>query len=131
MAVEQAKAKLRTDLLEWALGGVASILVLALFGFLAFDAITDRNLPAQIMLRAAQARAVDNKVYVEVEVENVGHAAAAEVEVEGTLRGEQASAATATLDYAPARSRKSVTLVFAMPVSLDQLNLRVLGYRDP
>lgn len=95
-------------LLEWAMGGLGLLLVLAVLTVIAVEAFGARE-PARLEARLGEIRPAGATWLAEVEVRNPGGETAASVEVEGRL-GDQT--AHATLDYVPAHGRDSVTLVF-------------------
>jgi len=67
---------------------------------------------------------------VVVTVRNDGHATAADVQIAGMLAGDPL-VRHVTLDYAPAQSEREITLTFETPVTVEALDLRVLGFVDP
>lgn len=118
--------------IEWIIAGIAALLVVAVFGFFVFEALTSIGGKPAIALKPAETREVGGAHYVEVEVENTGDEAAADVTIAGTAgEGPEAQTAEAMLDYAPAHSKEAVTLVFTRPVEPGSLQLQVLGFREP
>ncbi len=95
-------------LLEWAMGGLGALLVLAALTVIMTEAFGARD-PARLEARVTETRPAGARWLAEVEVRNLGDETAASVEVEGRLAGETASA---TIDYVPARGREQVTLAF-------------------
>ena len=117
--------------LERGVVAVSALLVIGLIGFLLYQAITDQGGKPEFALSVASIDP-QRPGYVDVTVQNQGDGAAADVEVEGTRPtqdGQEVS--TARLDYSPAQSELSVTLIFSEPVAEDQLALRVTGYAEP
>ena len=113
-------------LLEWAMGGLGLLIVLAVLAVVVMEASGPR-LPASPEARLQSARPVAGRWLAEVEVRNSGDRTAAAVEVEGRL-GDQT--ATATLDYLPARGRETVVLTFdADPRGAVELS--VPGWAEP
>ncbi len=94
--------------LEWIMGGLGLLLVLAVLVLTAIEASGPRD-PARLEARLGEVRTAGAVWLAEVEVRNLGDETAAGVEVEGRL-GEQT--AGATLDYVPAHGRETVTLAF-------------------
>src|SRR5690606_16458369 len=84
-------------LLEWAMGGLGALLVLAALTVIMTEAFGARD-PARLEARVTETRPAGARWLAEVEVRNLGDETAASVEVEGRLAGETASA---TIDYVP------------------------------
>lgn len=118
--------------IQWIISGTAAIAVVAIFGFFVYEALTNIGGKPAIVLTPAEGEMRENAFYVEVTVENTGRKAAADVDIEGSFgSGEAMETATVTLDYAPSRSSETVTLVFAQEVPAGDLELKVLGFREP
>jgi len=117
----------RSAWLEWIIAGASSLVVIALVGFLVYDAIR-QNGGTPILMLAVESTNVGQEGQVVVTVGNDGDRAAAEVRIEG-LAGEERS--EAALDFSPAHSRLSVTLMFSEPVDAGDVALRVLSFTDP
>ncbi len=95
-------------LLEWAMGGLGLVIVLAVLAVIAAEALGGRD-PARLEARLGEVRPAGAAWLAEVEIRNLGGETAAAVEVEGRLGDQTASA---TLDYVPAHGRRTVTLAF-------------------
>ena len=95
-------------LLEWGMGGLGLLILLAALAVVAIEAFGARE-PARLEARLDEVRPAGAAWLADVEVRNLGGETAASVEVEGRLGDETAHA---TLDYVPAHGRDSVTLVF-------------------
>jgi len=95
-------------LLEWAMGGLGLLLVLAVLAVIAAEAFGARA-PARLEARLGEIRPAGARWLAEVEVRNLGGETAAGVEVEGRL-GDRT--ARATIDYVPAHGAEQVTLAF-------------------
>ncbi|MFK4808972.1 hypothetical protein ACI3KW_02075 [Devosia sp. ZW T5_3] len=120
------------DRVEWTLASAAALTVLSLFGYLVYDAFAAGDGRPRIELQRGEISG-SGPVYLEVEVSNFGSGTAADVEIEGEVRTASGKPvlAHASLDYAPAESTKSITLVFPAGTSGDAVELRVAGFRDP
>lgn len=120
------------EALEWTFAALSALVVLALFGFLAIEAIGKTGGQPDIELRLVQVREFGGQYFAEVAVQNYGKVAAASVEIEGSAGpGEQSETPSATLDYAPPQSTERVTLGFAHPVHAEDIQLLVTGFREP
>lgn len=122
----------RAKLIEWILAAVSAAVVLALLGFLVMEAVTKTGSQPDIGLTLVEVRELNGRFFADVDVENSGHAAAADLVI-SAIAGPpgQALAAHAILDYAPPESTASITLGFARPVSAGSIELTVSGYREP
>ncbi len=112
-------------LLEWALGGLGGLVVLAALAVSAGEALGPRD-PALIEARLGEIRPAGAVWLAEVEVRNRGGETAASVEIEGRLGDDTASA---TVDYVPAHGRERVTLVF--PADPRAAEVAVSGWSKP
>ena len=108
MAARRKSAPPAPARLEWAMGGLGLLLVLAVLAVIAFEAVGARE-PARLEARLAEIRPAGARWLAEVEVRNLGGETAAAVEVEGRLGD---ATAHATIDYVPAHGEDRVTLAF-------------------
>ena len=111
--------------LEWAMGGLGLLLVLAALTVIAFEAFGARE-PAMIEARVTGIRPAGAVWLAEVEVRNLGGETAASVEVEGRLGDHTAHA---TVDYVPAHGQERVTLAF--PADPRAAGVSVAGWSKP
>lgn len=119
---------------EWIIAGVSALVVIMVVGFLIHDAVTrDGGLPALVTEIGATHPVEGGGYMVEVDVRNLGHATAAAVQVEGTITLPDGTTETsqASLDYAPAQSRRQVTLVFRADPGAGALAVRPIGFTEP
>ena len=117
----------RSAWLEWIIAGASSLVVIALVGFLVYDAIRQTG-STPILVLAVESTNVAQDGQVVVSIGNDGDRAAAEVRIEG-LAGDERS--EVVLDFSPAHSRLSVTLMFSQAVAAEDVALRVLSFTDP
>ena len=125
MAARKTSAPPGAAVLEWAMGGLGLLLVLAVLAVLASEAFGARE-PARLEAELGEIRPVGAVWLAEVEVRNLGDETAAAVEVGGRL-GDHAAAAT--LDYVPAHGEERVTLVF--PADPRAAEISVTGWSGP
>jgi len=111
--------------LEWAMGGLGGLLILAVLTVLAVEAFGARE-PARLEARLTETRPAGARWLAGVEVRNLGGETAAAVEVEGRLGDHTAHA---TVDYVPAHGREIVTLVF--PADPRGAEVAVSGWSKP
>jgi len=113
-------------LLEWAMGALGLLLVLAALAVITAGALGPRE-PARLEATLGEVRSAGAVWLAEVEVRNLGDETAAAVEVEGRL-GHQTAAAT--LAPVPAHGRERLTLAFdADPRGAVELS--VPGWSEP
>lgn len=117
-------------IIEWILSGASAMLILALSGFLVYEAMTKTGGEPVLSLHVARILERADGQEVVVTVRNEGHATAADVEIVGRVAGDPLIRQV-SLDYAPAESEREVTLRFATPFSVDALELFILGFVDP
>ena len=125
MAARQTSKMSPPALLEWAMGGLGLLLVLAVLAVLASEAFGARE-PARLEAELGEIRPVGAVWLAEVEVRNLGGETAAAVEVEGRLGEDTAGA---TIDYVPAHGSERVTLVF--PADPRAAEMSVSGWSKP
>jgi len=95
-------------LLEWTMGGLGLLLVLATLTVIVIEAFGATE-PARLEARLVEVRPAGSVWLAEVEIRNRGGQTAAAVEVEGRVSDRTAHA---TLDYVPAHGQGTVTLAF-------------------
>ncbi len=122
-------SKSNTHRIEWVLGACSGLVILAVAGFLCYEAVTRTEGKPELSLHIVERREAVSGEVVVVEVRNDGHATAASVEVAGTSDG--VSWRQVTLDYSPAQSRRTVTLVFPPGMPGARLEFQVAGYVNP
>ncbi|MBW8304446.1 MAG: hypothetical protein K0M78_11005 [Brevundimonas sp.] len=126
MAARNPSRPPTTALLEWAMGGLGALIVLAVLAVIGLEAFGAAE-PARLEARLGEVRPAGAVWLAEVEVRNLGGETAASVEVEGRL-GDRT--ARATIDYVPAHGEEGVTLSFdADPRGA--LELSVPGWSEP
>lgn len=129
---ESRKAR-RPHLLEWIIGGVSAVFILAVVGFVLFSGLTSTSSGAVLQVVPAEIEATGGSFRVTFRVVNSGDETAAAVEVEGVMEQEGARIETsrATIDYVPAHSRREGALLFDRDPREHRLELRAKGYADP
>jgi uncharacterized protein (TIGR02588 family) len=126
MAARKAAGPPPPPLLEWAMGGLGLLLVMAALTVILIEAFGAHE-PARIEARLTQVRPAGAVWLAEIEVRNLGAETAAAVEIEGRLDGQTAHA---TLDYVPAHGLEQVTLAFDADPR-DRVVLSVAGWSSP
>lgn len=118
----------RAERLEWTIGAASALLVLALLGFLAYEAVVSGSGLAELDVELGEPRLVSGMTYQPVSVHNRGRRTVADVQVEGT-RGEQAS--SVTLSYIGRGSHADAVLIFPGAAAGTDIEVEVKGYIEP
>jgi uncharacterized protein (TIGR02588 family) len=129
--IDETDENRRADRIEWVIGGIASLIVLAMVVFLVYQGANDAGSPPE--LRVEVERSVDfaETGHVRFAVFNSGGTAAGHVVVSAVERGPDGSVAvkhTVEIDYVPAHSTESGGL-YVDPEA--ELVFRIDGYVDP
>lgn len=118
---------------EWVAAAVSTGLVLAVVGYLLYDAVARPRTPPSLEVQADTVLKSGGLWLVEFSARNRGHETAAAVKVEGALmQGDSAvESSEAVLDYVPGESVRRGGLFFRADPRAYRLELRALGYQDP
>jgi uncharacterized protein (TIGR02588 family) len=118
---------------EWVAAAVSTLLVLAVVGYLLYDAVARPRTPPALTVRADTVLKADGLWLVRFRAENRGHETAAGVKVQGELmEGERmVEASEAVLDYVPGESVRRGGLFFRADPRAYRLELRAHGYQEP
>lgn len=130
---EQQSERDQISLAEWAVAVFGALIVIALIGFLVYDALRDENLPPLLETSIESIEPSGDAYLVEFLVQNSGDATAAGVTIEAELRDGSAALEThtTTLDYVPAHSRRAGGVLFARDPAAFDLEVRATGYQNP
>ncbi len=126
----------KTPLWERLMGVVGLIFLLAIAGYLAYEAMQPST-PAAVTVTTEGVLSIAGGYLVEVRATNLGESTAATVAVEGTLRppddpgGEPVATSIITFDYIPADATRRGGLFFVQDPAQYLLEVRALGYTDP
>ena len=118
----------KAERLEWIVGVASAILVLALIGVLAFEAVIGGRTPPDLRVEHGDLRAGPDTTILPIRIVNTGASTAADVVVEGR-RGEERS--TVTLDYVAGDSIAEAALVFSGDEMDFAIETRVVGFTKP
>ena len=120
---------------EWTVFAVGLLLLLAVSGYLLYEAVTIAHKPAalSISLGAPVAAGDPHHFTVPITIRNDGGQTAAEVDIEVLLlEGEkQVERRELTFDFVPHMSSRSGALTFDSAPSPEQLRAQVLTYVEP
>ncbi|MBC7530081.1 MAG: hypothetical protein H7318_00790 [Oligoflexus sp.] len=122
-----------TPTLEWIISTAGFMLVVAMLGFIAMNAMKGENSPPAITVHAEKISPNGSRFLVQIRVENKGASTAAGLTVEGVLKDgdKEVGTSTVTLDYLPAHSYRTGGLFFDKNPEALSLELRPLGYQAP
>ncbi|OLP58080.1 TIGR02588 family protein [Xaviernesmea oryzae] len=123
----------RAHWIEWATGLTATILVVAMIGWVAYDAATGTHAEPELVVTITAQRPAAGGTQVSFTISNTGKRSAAGVPVTGLLvrDGIVKERREVTFDYVPAQSHEDGVLIFTEDPSGAQIDLHASGYRDP
>lgn len=123
----------QTAVLETIFAGLGAILAAGTLGVILWKGVTDTGGKPAVEARVTRVEAQGSAYLVEIEVLNSGDAAAAGLEVEGTLErgGDTVETATTTFDYLPSRSRRQGGLYFSEDPGSGTLKVAPKSYTTP
>lgn len=130
---EEKQKKNETSPWEWVLAGISTLLVLAVIGFMGYQALVQPDTSPNISIQQDEIRPVASGYLVQFRARNTGHTTAQSLTVEGELRSDTGKIETsqATLDYVPASATRKGGLFFRNDPTRYHLELRPKGYDVP
>lgn len=119
--------------LEWTVFGVSLLLVLAVLGYLGYDAATMGDAPPMLMVELGEAVEQPGGFAVPVTVMNGGDDTAEDVEVEVTLsrNGNEIEQSQFSIAFVPRGSQGDGWVMFREDPAGGELTAKVLGYEQP
>lgn len=127
------KERREPHVLEWVVGGVSALLVLAMMGFILYRALTAASEEPDLHVVAQEIGPADEGFRVGFVAFNRGSGTAAGVTVEGRIEDGGATIEThrVTIDYVPAQSERHGGLFFSHDPRRYRLRIEATGYADP
>ncbi|HEU0015578.1 MAG TPA: TIGR02588 family protein [Longimicrobium sp.] len=118
---------------EWVAAAVSTVMVVAVIGYLLYQAAGKTRTPPLLEVRADTVVRAGSGWLVQFRVDNRGRTTAGAVGVEGTLEdgGREVERSEAVIDYVPGRSFRDGGLFFTEDPGRYTLRLRALGYDEP
>lgn len=118
---------------EWSVGIVSAAIVLAMIGFILYEALFIRPGMPALEVIVERIAPISGGSRAEFRVVNDGNATAASVEIRGDLKhgGETVESSSVTVDYVPANSERKGGLFFSHDARQYRLEMRALGYTRP
>ena len=119
--------------LEWTVFIASTIVVLAVLGYLAMKAVTEKKTPPELRIEAGAGIARNGSYHVPLLVRNTGGATAESVIVEAVLRrgGEELERAQLELSFVPRRSEREGWVTFRHDPQCCTLETRAVSYEEP
>jgi uncharacterized protein (TIGR02588 family) len=123
----------KTAVLATIFSGLGAVLAAGTIGIILWKGVTDTDGKPAVEARVTSVEAQGNAFLAEIEIFNRGDAAAAGIEVEGTLErgGQIVETATATFDYLPSQSRRQGGLYFSEDPGSGTLTVAPKSYTTP
>jgi uncharacterized protein (TIGR02588 family) len=131
---QQGSSEHQVPLLEWIAAGLGVAILLAMFAFLALEALgTSSSQPPSLRIEPVGLAAAGEQFIVEVKVSNRSAQTGAGVQFEGSLSqaGKEVETSSATIDYVPGNSERRAGLIFTRDPRIHQAQFRVTGYQRP
>jgi uncharacterized protein (TIGR02588 family) len=118
---------------EWLVGLAGAVLVAATVAFMGYQAATDEDTPPDIVIQVDSVSRLSGGYVVEFRAKNVGGTTAAQVQVQGELRGAAGVVETSgvSIDYVPSSSERRAGLLFRQDPRRHRLEVRATGYDLP
>ena len=125
--------QVRSHWIEWATGLIATVMILAMIGWLLFEAATTRDRPPELSAKVLDIAPLPSGWRVMIEVRNDGDQAAAAVDVKATLTEGDTTVeeAQTTFDYVAAGSTSRGGLIFKQDPSAFGLEVVPTGFTEP
>jgi uncharacterized protein (TIGR02588 family) len=114
--------------LEWTVFGISLLLVLAVMGVLAMEALRWQNTPARLKVELGAPKQLSGEWCVPMKVTNEGEGLASNVEIEVSAGEEKAGL---TMDFVPRGTVREGKVCFPEGIDPATLKGRVLGYEEP
>jgi len=129
----KTRARHDVPMIEWITGAVASAIVLGMLAFIGYEAVFGDGAPPALRVTVAGTRSSPGGFAAEVTVANESSQAAANVLVEGVVRGADGTEirSDATVDHVPGFSSRRATLLFPGPYANEAVRVRVRGFTAP
>lgn len=118
---------------EWGVAFLGLALVLAVIGFMVYQAVTGDDSAPQVTVYIESILPLNPGYLVQIRAVNQGGTTAAHVIVEGRLTGEneRVEMGETVLDYVPSHSSRKGGLFFSQDPRKYPLQLRAEGYAEP
>lgn len=122
-----------TPLLEWIVGAISGILVLAILAFVFAEGLVREDRPPDLQVRMDSVIAATDGYLLLFTVRNDGGETAAQVRVSGALRQGDVTIeeSDAMLDYVPIAALRHGALQFQHNPEDVEVALRVTGFSEP
>ena|SRR5215213_4455801 len=117
---------------EWVVGVLGALCVAGTIAFMGYEAVARERTPPDLVVQVESVSRTTGGWLVEVRARNRGTTTAAQVKVEGELRGGgEPETREVTIDYVPGRSERTAGMIFTRDPRRGTLELRARGYDMP
>ncbi len=122
-----------TPLLEWLLGGVGLLLLVAALSYLAYEGLTNDDGPGEIVVSTLEIIETQGAYIVRFQVRNEGSQTLADFHLSARLLDGDAEieVADATIDYLPGRSAREAGVYLRNDPRRYRLEIRPEGFQNP
>ncbi|HLT20246.1 MAG TPA: hypothetical protein VKZ96_12365 [Thermomicrobiales bacterium] len=124
----------RKNALEWSIFAVSGVLLLLVFGYLGYHALTSEDEPAEIEIEVGVAHPQGGRYILPVSLHNRGGQSVEDVEIEISLLqgGVTTETAAITMPFLPRLSTREGSVFFdSDPAQADEIETLVIGYIVP
>lgn len=115
---------------EWVVGIASALIVAALTAYLIHRAAFDDPTPALLEVALERVETTDQGQVIRIKLTNRGDTAAAAIAVSATPP-DPALRKQITFDQIAPRSTRFGALIYAAPISADDVDIAIDGYTDP
>lgn len=117
--------------IEWIIGGLSGIAVLAIVSFLAAQAIVSASGGPVLSVSIVDIEATAQGSIVTIRISNTGTQAASDIWVSARDRGQSGQPVRLQFGYLGSDAEQHGAFLLAGPVEADKLQLRVDGWLEP
>jgi uncharacterized protein (TIGR02588 family) len=119
--------------LEWVVFAISAMLILSTLGYLSYDAVTQTNAPASIIVQLGEPMMGERNVMVPVAVMNEGNETVENVQVEVVWsHGDTQERSEFIIDLLPRHATREGWATFSGDPQVNgRLQSQVLGYQRP
>ena len=123
----------KTPLLEWVLGGIGVLLLVACLAFLVYEGMSGRESPGAITTSVKGIVSTNGTHIVTFELRNDGTQTLSNVHVTARLRhdGREIERAQTVIDYLPGQSKQEGGFYFRNDPRTHELDIAPEGYQKP
>jgi len=124
----------KRPLIEWIFGAVSAGLVVALVGFLAWEAVFAGSRPPELVLELTSVEPAGNGTTVKIAIANRGDEAASAVIVQASAQdasGGEPLQKQIEFDYVPGHGTRYGAFIMPGKVAAEGIRIEIGGYAEP